>query len=88
MSLSVILAVIWVFASTAVALLPMRRQYLPGATLMLAAPLLIVFLGYQHGWVAGAGALAAFLSMFRNPLRYFWRKWRGLETGFDTEVPK
>ena len=84
MSLSVALAIAWVFASTIVAFLPMRAQYVPGFALLVAAPVLIVFLGYQHGWIAGAGALAAFMSMFRNPLRYFWRKWRGLES----EVPK
>ena len=73
MSLSVALAIAWVFASTIVAFLPMRAQYVPGFALLVAAPVLIVFLGYQHGWIAGAGALAAFMSMFRNPLRYFWR---------------
>ena len=85
MSLSVLLAVVWVFAATVVALLPMRRQYLPGSILLFVAPLLIACLGYQYGWIAGVGALAAFVSMFRRPLRYFWRKWRGLET---EEVPE
>ena len=84
MSLSVILAVAWVFASTAVAMLPMRYQYIPGATLMAAAPLLIVYIGVEHGLILGLAALAAFVSMFRKPLRYFWRKWRGLETGGPT----
>lgn len=84
MSLPFILAVTWVFAATAVAMLPMRRQYLPGSILLFAAPFLIGTLGYQYGWIAGIGALAAFLSMFRKPLRYYWRKWRGLET----EVPQ
>ena len=83
MSLAVMLAIFWVMASTAVALLPMRLQYVPGFALLIAAPLLIVFIGYSHGPLAGVGALAAFVSMFRNPLRYFWRKWRGLES----EVP-
>lgn len=81
MSLSVMLALAWVFASTVVAFLPMRLQYLPGGALLFAAPVLIVFLGYQHGWIAGAGALLAFLSMFRNPLRYFWGRWRGGSKG-------
>lgn len=84
MSLSVTLASIWVFASTLVALLPMRMQYIPGFTLLVAAPFVIGFMGYQHGIISGLAALAAFISMFRNPLRYFWRKWRGLET----ELPK
>ena len=83
MSLAVMLAIFWVMASTAVALLPMRLQYVPGFALLIAAPILIVFIGYSHGLLAGVGALAAFVSMFRNPLRYFWRKWRGLES----EVP-
>ena len=84
MSLAVILACIWVFAATATAFLPMRLQYAPGLTLLVAAPFLIAYLGIQHGWIAGVAALAAFVSMFRNPLRYFWRRWRGLET----EVPE
>lgn len=78
MSASVTLAVFWAIASTIVAFLPMRRQYLPGGTLLFSAPLVILFLGYQHGWVWVIPALLAFLSMYRNPLRYFWRKWRGL----------
>lgn len=77
MSLSALIAMAWVFAATAIAFLPMRRQYLPGAALLFVAPPLIGFLAYQHGWLAGLGALAAFGSMFRNPLRHFWRKWRG-----------
>jgi nicotinamide riboside transporter PnuC len=83
MSLSVYLAIAWVFASTLVAMLPMRLQYVPGFALLIAAPVLVVLLGVQHGWLAAVGAVAAFLSMFRNPLRYFWRKWRGLPTGFE-----
>ena len=80
MSASIILAVVWVIASTIVAFLPMRRQYLPGGTLMLSAPLIILFIGYQHGWLWILPAVLGFMSMYRNPLRYFWRKWRGLPT--------
>ena len=68
MSLPVVISILWVFAATAVAFLPMRRQYTPGVILLAAAPVLIVWLGVEHGWLAGAGALAAFVSMFRNPL--------------------
>jgi hypothetical protein len=78
------LSVAWVFAATAVAFLPMRLQYVPGVALLIAAPVLIVWLGLDIGWIAAVGASAAFVSMFRRPLRYFWRKWRGLET----EVPE
>lgn len=79
MSWSVVAAVVWVFAATGVAMLPMRRQFPPGLLLLIAAPLLIIWLGFDFGWIASAGALAAFVSMFRNPIRFYWRKWRGLE---------
>jgi uncharacterized protein DUF2484 len=80
MNLSVIAAVIWVFAATGVAMLPMRRQFPPGFVLLIAAPFLIVWLGLDFGWLVGVGALAGFLSMFRNPIRYYWRKWTGRES--------
>jgi hypothetical protein len=88
MSLSVLFAVIWVFAATGVAMLPMRRQFPPGVVLLAAAPVLIIWLGLDFGWIASAGALAAFVSMFRNPLRFYWRKWRGLDVDAKPEVPK
>ena len=78
MNVTILLAIAWVFAATVVAFLPMRRQYLPGSILLAAAPVLILLLGVQVHWAVGLGALFAFLSMFRNPLLYFWKKWRGL----------
>ena len=77
MSYSVIIASLWVVASAIVAFLPMKRQYLPGVALLLTAPILIFWLGYDFGWWISAFALFAFVSMFRNPLRYIWRKARG-----------
>lgn len=82
MTLLIALAALWVLAATVVAMLPMRHQYVPGVALMLAAPVLIYLLGQEFGWIAGVAAAAAFVSMFRNPLRYFWRKW----TGGDVEA--
>ena len=82
MTLLIALAALWVLAATVVAMLPMRYQYVPGVALMLAAPVLIYLLGQEFGWIAGVAAAAAFVSMFRNPLRYFWRKW----TGRDVEA--
>jgi len=68
------LCVAWVFASALVAMMPMRWQYVPGVTLLLAAPVLIWQIGVALGlWGAGA-ALLAFGSMYRNPLRYFWTR--------------
>lgn len=82
MTMLIALAALWVLAAAVVAMLPMRLQYIPGVSLMLAAPVLIYLLGQEFGWIAGVAAVAAFVSMFRNPLRYFWRKW----TGGDVEA--
>ncbi len=84
MSPSVIIACFWVFAATLTALLPMRRQYVPGLSLLIAAPVILIWLGYDHGWwIAGLG-LAGFVSMFRNPLIYLYRRVRGEHP----EIPK
>jgi len=74
----------WVLVSAAVAMLPMRYQYVPGVALLIMAPVLIVWVGTVLGWWAAALALFAFVSMFRNPLRYFWARARGLKP----ELPK
>ena len=74
----------WVLAATAVAMLPMRRQYVPGVMLLIAAPLLIVWIWITHGWLYGGAALFAFVSMFRNPLIYFDKR----ALGRRPEVPK
>ena len=86
MSLSLILGAVWAVLATIVALLPMRRQFLPGVTLLAAAPVLIVFIGVRHGfWIGGLGLLA-FLSVFRNPLRYLVRKAMGKPTPLPKEL--
>lgn len=74
MSTPAVLAALWALAATIVALLPMHRQYPPGFALLLSAPLLIVWLGYEYGALAGAAAAFAFVSMFRNPLRFLLGK--------------
>lgn len=78
----------WVFASTIVALLPMRMQYVPGVALLIAAPLLILWIGIDVAWWAGLLALAAFVSMFRNPLRYLLAKVRGQNPQLPREMQK
>ncbi len=75
---------LWVVASAVVAMLPMQHQYIPGIALLLAAPVLIVWVGLAIGWWAAALGLVAFVSMYRHPLRYFWTRARGLEK----ELPK
>lgn len=76
----------WVVAATGVAMLPMRLQYLPGVTLLVAAPVLIAWVWLSVTWWAGALALAAFISMFRNPLRYLWAKMRGQNPQLPPEL--
>ena len=77
MSLSLILGCIWVVAAAIVALLPMRRQYVPGIGLLILAPVLLGWIAWDHGgWIFAFG-LFGFLSMFRNPLIFFLRRARG-----------
>ncbi len=78
------LCILWVFCSATVATLPMRIQYFPGAILLFVAPFLVIAIGVQTSWIYALLALAAFVSMFRNPLRYLLAKLRGQ----NPEVPR
>jgi len=74
MSTSLIMASLWVIAAALVAMLPMRRQFAPGIVLLIAAPFLLVYLGYQHGgWIVLAASVAI-ISMFRRPLFYMGKR--------------
>ena len=79
-----IVSALWVLAATATALLPMRFQYLPGVSLLVLAPFLILWLEYDYGWVWSVAAFAGFASMFRNPLKYIYARLRGQ----NPEIPK
>lgn len=81
-------ACIWVIAATIVAMLPMRMQYVPGIILLGLAPLIILWIALSVAWWAGLLALAAFVSMFRNPLRYFYAKARGQNPSLPPELKK
>ena len=77
MSLPLLFGCFWVFAATICAFLPMRHQYIPGVFLLIAAPILLGWIAWEHGlWIFAFG-MFAFLSMFRNPLRYLWKRARG-----------
>ena len=81
MSLPLMFGCAWVLFATIVAALPMRRQYAPGFVLLLAAPFLLGWIGFTHGmWIFIVG-LFAFISMFRNPLRYLLRLKRDEKPG-------
>jgi Protein of unknown function (DUF2484) len=88
MSLPLILGCVWVLAATATAMLPMRRQMVPGVALLMAAPVLLGWIGYAHGWIWLAVGLFAFLSMFRNPLLYFLRRALGRPAPLPKELEK
>ncbi len=88
MSAPVIAAVIWALAASATAFLPMRRQMVPGLALLVAAPVLILWIGAVHGWVWAVPAALAFLSMFRNPLIYFARRAMGRPAPLPREMEK
>jgi hypothetical protein len=79
MTLSLTFACLWVVAASVTAMLPMRRQMVPGLALLVAAPPLLVWVALDSGpWWALAGLLAI-LSMLRRPLIYFARKAMGLQ---------
>jgi hypothetical protein len=86
MSLPVLLAALWVFAATATAFLPMRRQMVPGVILLILAPVLILWIGAVHGWLWALVPLGGFLSMFRNPLIYFWKRATGRPVSLPPEL--
>ncbi len=77
MTLPIVLACLWGLAATIVAFLPMRRQFAPGLALLIAAPVLIVWLGVATNVWVGLAAFAGFVSMFRNPLRYIMKRAMG-----------
>jgi hypothetical protein len=78
MSLPLILGCVWVIVAALTAMLPMRLQKFPGIPLLIAAPVLLVWIGWAHGWLWVAFGLFAFLSMFRRPLIYLGRRAMGL----------
>ncbi len=81
-------AILWVFAATATAFLPMRRQMVPGVALLVLAPVLIVWIGVAHGWIWAGLGLLAFLSMFRNPLIYFWKRLTGRPVSLPPDLQR
>ncbi|MDG1863613.1 MAG: DUF2484 family protein [Yoonia sp.] len=74
---SLVIGCLWVLVATGTAFLPMRRQYPLGIMLLIAAPFLIVWIGYHFGWFVAVLAFAAFVSMFRRPFMYFYARARG-----------
>lgn len=86
MSCSLLAGCLWVFASAVTAMLPVRRQYLPGIMLLVLGPVLIGWLAYEHGiWIALLSVFA-FASIFRKPLTYIAQKGLGMLVGPRTSA--
>lgn len=85
MSPALTAAALWVLAATVTAFLPRVRQFRPGVTLLVLAPLLLVWIGLSHGVLWALVGLAGFLSMFRHPLIYLLRRMSGLPAGSSPE---
>ncbi len=88
MSLPLIMGCLWVIAATVTALLPMKQQMVPGMTLLVLAPVLLLWIGLTHGWLWVALGLFAFVSMFRRPLIYFARRGLGLPVELPSDLRK
>jgi len=74
MNMTIALASMWVVAATIVAMLPLHHQFRPGSLLLVSAPPMITLLAMQYGVLVGLLAVAAFVSMFRHPLRFYGGK--------------
>lgn len=88
MSTPLVLGCLWVPTAAATAMLPLRAQMVPGLALLVAAPVLLVWIGLVHGWLWLAIGLFAFLSMFRNPLLYILRRALGRPARLPKELEK
>ena len=74
MTTPLLLASLWVVLATITAFLPFRAQFFPGFALLIAAPVLLVWIGMDHGWGFAAAGLLGFGSMFRRPLFHLARR--------------
>ena len=81
-----VIAAFWVLAATVTAFLPLRRQFVPGVVLLVAAPVLIAWLLHDFSWPVAVAATLAFASMFRHPLRYLIARARGQNPALPPEI--
>lgn len=74
MSLSLVLACLWVVAATLIAMVPSRSNHWPQAYVLIAIGIPILGLvTYQNGPLVGLAVLIAGASILRWPLIYLWR---------------
>ncbi|MBA4324746.1 MAG: UDP-N-acetylmuramate--alanine ligase [Rhodobacter sp.] len=79
---------LWIVLAAVVAMLPMRRQMVPGLILLIIAPFLLTWIAWFHGWGWAVAGIIGFASMFRNPLIYFARRALGKPAPLPKELEK
>lgn len=79
---------LWILLAAIVAMLPMKRQMVPGLALLIVAPFLLAWIGWFHGWGWMAAGVFAFVSMFRNLLIYFVRRALGQPAPLPRDLDK
>lgn len=79
---------LWILLAAVVAMLPMKRQMLPGTILLIVAPFLLAWIGWYHGWGWALACIIGFASMFRNPLIYFARRSLGKPAPLPKDLEK
>jgi Protein of unknown function (DUF2484) len=77
MSASLVAACLWLIAATSLAVLPVRRQMVPGIALGVAGLGLIVWIGVENGWGWSLALLLAAASLGRNGIRALVAHLRG-----------
>ncbi len=74
MSLSVVLACLWVVVACVIAMFPSKRHHWPAAYVLMAVGVpILAFVVYEHGPWMGLIALLAGASILRWPLIYLGR---------------
>ena len=74
MTLSIILACLWVVAACVIAMFPSRRHHWPAAYFLIAVGIpILIYVFVDSGFWAGMLALVAGVSVLRWPVRYLFR---------------
>jgi len=85
MSLSLILALVWLVVANVVGMLPSRRNHWPAAYALIVVGIpLVGYVTWQTGPAVGMLVLLAGASILRWPLVYLWR-WLKRRRGQRTE---
>ena len=74
MSLSLILALIWLVFANVVGMFPSKKNHWPAAYALIAVGVpLVGYVTYENGAIVGVVALLAGASILRWPVIYMWR---------------